>query len=824
MSAKLKQLLKRTEVFALTQNDDGIPIAGRDFKRLARQAEAGNKKIKHTQEQHAKGHYFLASKGIKSQINIKPEIARYAFDNVQPDNYTDIEKFLNEEHERILIDVIEEQRRQDDNDFQLFYSSQLKIFSKKVEQEQSEQYKLDTNELADNMTRMNQYLHIIKRLNDCRVNDKDCELVEQLSVVQNTSALKKSQTSFSQAWDILNTFIKHTDNDGRREGRFTRNYLVQPYQSIFSVNTRRELISASRSWLEEQYLESVNRKLHAHATTLKMGGIPLITHRLLGYINISYKTNSGWKEDGLEIINDVPIWLFIYLLLRIGHLDIAAKYVNENRDMFHLERKFIDYLQEYVESPHHCVSKETHDEILANYQVFEYGEQKTDPYKCLVYKIIGRCELNKKTVKVIKNHEDYLWLQLILVREVTDTEGYPYERYRLEDLKKLVSVNVDQSTDMWAHLKTLLLTLQFEKAIDYIYSEQNSLLESTHFAIALAYHGLLKIPSEIQADTDRKMLLTNQDGSHLFNFSRLIYQYIQTYIPDKPIEIFQYLYLLSLYSTKRGYRNDDMVSLAKSYACKLIAKHQNCKEFIDVIYVQKESSIMKNNRMLLNLSTGMEYSEQILYPVAETLLQAGRCKEAILVYKLSFDSNKLYEVLAKELSAALQHSQSAKLFDPVLFKNTKQEMIDFAMEAIQDYENQQHLKSLVNGQKVYTVHTLMRLLQFRMRYEEGQLHPAITIIQNLDVIPFIDCFDVVQQKADVFEQLDETIRKNLPEVLLNTTDILHKLWESYVTASTNMAMMDGTVENIEKSVRAVLTFVGLIQFSIPADILVKLNR
>lgn len=91
------------------------------------------------------------------------------------------------------------------------------------------------------------------------------------------------------------------------------------------------------------------------------------------------------------------------------------------------------------------------------------------------------------------------------MREVTDTEGYPYERYRLEDLKKLVSVNVDQSTDMWAHLKTLLLTLQFEKAIDYIYSEQNSLLESTHFAIALAYHGLLKIPSEIQADTDRKM-------------------------------------------------------------------------------------------------------------------------------------------------------------------------------------------------------------------------------------------------------------------------------------------------------------------------------
>lgn len=46
--------------------------------------------------------------------------------------------------------------------------------------------------------------------------------------------------------------MKQTDNDGRREGRFTRNYLVQPYQSFPAVEARRKLIDASRSWLEEQ--------------------------------------------------------------------------------------------------------------------------------------------------------------------------------------------------------------------------------------------------------------------------------------------------------------------------------------------------------------------------------------------------------------------------------------------------------------------------------------------------------------------------------------------------------------------------------------------
>ncbi|KAG1053251.1 hypothetical protein G6F43_004655 [Rhizopus delemar] len=827
MSTKLKQLLKRSEVLSLTQDQTGIPIVGNDFERLARQVKAGNEKIQYTKEQQAKAHYFLANNGIKGQADIEPVSIRYAFDTIQTSNYTDIEKFLNEEHERILIDVIEEQRRQDDNDFQQFYNAQLDTYSKETEQEQKEkeeQHNVDPSELADNMTRINQYSQIIKALNDCRINNNDYELVERLVTVQNASDLKKSQTSVSQAWNILSYFIKHTDNEGRHEGRFTKSYLTQPYQSTAAINTRRALIDASRSWLEEQFLQTVNEQLHAHATKLKMGGNPFITHRLRAYIDVNYKTNSGWKEEGLEIVNELPIWLFIYLLLRTGHKEAAADYINKNKDMFSLERKFVDYFQEYMESSHHCVSKTTHDEILADYYVFEYGEQKADPYKSLVYKIIGRCELNKKTTRIMKNQEDYLWLQLVLLREVTDTERYAYERYRLEDLKQIISVNEDQNTDVWAHFKTLLLTLQFEKAIGYIYSQKKLLLETTHFASALVYYGLLRIPSATQAKIDKTMLITNQEGLHLFNFSRLIYQYIQTYISDRPIEILQYLYLLSLYSTKQGYHNNDMVSLAKSYASNIIAKNKNYREFLDIIYAQREPSIIESQKVLLDINSEQEYAEQILYPIASILLQSSRCREAVSVYKLSFDSNKLYEVLAKELSDALQHTQSTRFLDPKLSYSTNQEMIEFATEAVEDYKNQQHLKLALDAKKVYTVHTLIQLLQFRMFYEEGQYHQAIATIQSMNIVPFNDQFNFIQQAADRFEQLDETIRKNIPEILLNIMDIFHKIWESYMSASVNVAIPNNTIEDIEKNVRAVLTFVGIIQFNIPADILVKLNR
>ncbi|KAL4205897.1 hypothetical protein CU097_012532 [Rhizopus azygosporus] len=824
MSAKLKQLLKRSAVLLEPQDRESLPIVGKDAEQLLKHFAAQSERIQASKEQQAKAHYFLASNGINIQSDIRPADIKYAFDTIQLDSHTDIEKFLTEEHERILIDVIEEQRRQDDEDFKQFYSTQLDLFTKQMEEEQkdAEESKIEINELSKNINRVNQYAFIIKTLNDCRINNDDFNLVDQLSTVQNTSDLTRFQASVSQAWDILSHFMKQTDNDGRREGRFTRNYLVQPYQSFPAVEARRKLIDASRSWLEEQFLQTVNEQLHAHATKLKIGGNPFITHRLEAYINLNYKTVLGWRESRLEIVHGLPIWLFIYLLLRTGHAQVAADYIKENKDIFCFDKKFVAYFQEYMESPQHCVSKETHDEILAEHYRLEYGEGKADPYKSLIYKIIGRCELNKKSTAIIKSQEDYLWLQLMLVREVTDTENYAYQRYRLEDLQKHTPIMAEtQKDDVWAQFKLLLLTLQFEKAIDFIYTGNKLWLEATHFATALAYHGLLRVPSASQAKTDRNMLIIDQDGLTLFNFPRLVYQYIQIHLSTRPIETLQYLYLLSLYSTKQGYHNDEIITLAKSYLCKVIVKSQNHKEFIDVIYGQREPSIIQSQRALLDINSDQEYAQQILYPVADLLLQSGHCREAIDVCKLSIDNNKLFDMLAKELSDVLQQSKLLRLSDTTV---SNKDMLQFATQTVQECQQQQHLKALPDADKVLTVHLLIQLVHFRILYEQGEFFPAISIIRETQLIPFDEQLGHVQLAAEQFEHLHETIKKNIPEILLNVMDILYKLWETYSSASLNVAISNNTIEDIERQARAVLTFVGIIQFNIPAEILVKLNK
>lgn len=148
------------------------------------------------------------------------------------------------------------------------------------------------------------------------------------------------------------------------------------------------------------------------------------------------------------------------------------------------------------------LSEESQRTILADYQRLNYGDVVVDPYKILLYKIIGRCELQQRnTPDIIQTTEDYIWLQLMLVREVTDdAEGFSFERYCLEDVQKEISSlgskyfdRDENNSNPWIYFKILLLTHQFEKAVEHLYKEKKLRLETVHFAVVLVYHGLVRM-------------------------------------------------------------------------------------------------------------------------------------------------------------------------------------------------------------------------------------------------------------------------------------------------------------------------------------------
>lgn len=167
---------------------------------------------------------------------------------------------------------------------------------------------------------------------------------------------------------------------------------------------------ANTTFRSTQY---INDKLDKNATKIQIGGIPSFTHRLKAFINLVFKTATEWIDDRLEIVEGLPIWAFMFLLMRTGHLDLAAKFVNDRPELFSTERKFVTYFNEYMTANDHSVSKATQESILADYNRFEYGEPIIDPYKIIIYKIIGRCDLHRKSsIDIIKTTEDYIWFQV----------------------------------------------------------------------------------------------------------------------------------------------------------------------------------------------------------------------------------------------------------------------------------------------------------------------------------------------------------------------------------------------------------------------------
>lgn len=132
-------------------------------------------------------------------------------------------------------------------------------------------------------------------------------------------------------------------------------------------------------------------------------------------------------------------------------------------------------------------------------------------------------------------------------------------------------------------------------------------------------------------------------------------------------------------------------------------------------------------------------------------------------------------VVAKELSDALHQTQSSRSTNPSLSLNSNTEIIQFAFETVQYCENNQYISPLIDDNKKITVRILIQLLQFRVAYDAGQYDKALRLIQQVNIIPIGGDFEHLRLLSEQFNDLDELIKKNIPELMLNIMDCLLKI-------------------------------------------------
>jgi nuclear pore complex protein Nup93 len=115
------------------------------------------------------------------------------------------------------------------------------------------------------------------------------------------------------------------------------------------------------------------------------------------------------------------------------------------------------------------------------------------------YKVLGRCDLQSRNLDTVgQGVEDWLWLQFALARQQQKDQELIGDVFGLDQIQETITeigekhfLKTDGSNSYGTFFFMQILAGMFEKAVDYLHAINP--VSAVHFAIALAYYGLLRV-------------------------------------------------------------------------------------------------------------------------------------------------------------------------------------------------------------------------------------------------------------------------------------------------------------------------------------------
>ena len=352
----------------------------------------------------------------------------------------------------------------------------------------------------------------VQRLNGSRLEEKFFPL---LGAFHNVEAGLGSDTP-QPILDSYKAIIEIVDEENTRTfkpRKFANEYLDENLNSEKAIKTRQRIIDGSRRALEKQFFASLTSNVERNVKEANLGGAPTRINKVRAYIRIRF-SRKDLASDGtfLQQLGDDYCWALIFFLLRSGFYDEAAQYVADNSNPFKtIDRMFATYMTAYVKSPDRRLSPQQQTKINNEYmsRMRLAPENSLDPYRMACYKILGRCELGKRSLDLINQGvEDWMWLQFCLAREANRAEELATEVYGLREVQETIreigqrhfSKAADNPTGYGTYFYLQILGGLFEQAVAYLY--QHSYISAVHFAIALDFYGLLRVSDFNASETD----------------------------------------------------------------------------------------------------------------------------------------------------------------------------------------------------------------------------------------------------------------------------------------------------------------------------------
>jgi nuclear pore complex protein Nup93 len=101
--------------------------------------------------------------------------------------------------------------------------------------------------------------------------------------------------------------------------------------------------------LSDRYLAFINEKLQENPREARVGGVPDLRLRIGAFVRLIFKKGDSWIDQNLEIVNDTPIWLLVYLYLRCGKPELVSGLI-DTQALFTSAPDFPSYFRDYIGS------------------------------------------------------------------------------------------------------------------------------------------------------------------------------------------------------------------------------------------------------------------------------------------------------------------------------------------------------------------------------------------------------------------------------------------------------------------------------------------
>ncbi|KAL5044426.1 hypothetical protein BDW71DRAFT_185946 [Aspergillus fruticulosus] len=712
--------------------------------------------------------------------------------------------------------------------------------------------------------KMGYYADKVQSLNSARLQARSFPILHEFSEVEKHAGGDIPRQLYDAYRALINIVGESADvrdvsdpGGAVRERQFVEEYLNEVPKSQQAINLRKRIVEGSRKFLENSFYTEIEAAIAKNPREAQLGGIPTVVNKVRAYIRLR-ESRKDLAPDGteLQMVGGDYCWILIFYLLRCGFITEAAEYVARDPGFRSLDHKFVTYMTTYAQNKR--LPRDMQQRINGEYQQRSRNapDNTIDPYRMACYKIIGRCDLGRRRLDGINQSvEDWMWLQFSLAREDDRAEEAAGDVFGLEDIQiditeigqRVFGKGQEGPGGYGTFFLLQILGGMFEQAVSYLGSYAP--VSAVHFAVALAYYGLLRVSDFYTSGEDILSFTVKQYPQ--INFGYLMTQYTKEFRTAYVEAAIDYFCLLCLNADLPGALGKSQASVCHEAMREYILETRDFAKLLGDIRSDgsRIKGLIEQRISLIKLVDQEEFLRTITLQAAAVAEDKGLITDSVLLYHLAEDYDRVIDIINRTLSDSvatplgsptlkLQPLRPRTTFSPDSGQETSIEPgTSLSLTVVEDpVVLAKNMIGLYNQNALYyqrirqssrdACGVLLRMMEAKTDAEAGKWTAALDTINGLGILPLRANGSVpyIRSAAQAFSSLPSLISGNVGHVIIWSITCIGHERERLNAGPYENEMRQGLAQELLIMAKDLMIFSGMVKYKLPPRVYETLAR